>query len=112
MEAVAHLRYARMSPRKVQIVMDLIRNQPVDMAVAILKHTPRAACEPVLKLLQSAIANAQNNFEMDKNQLYVATCFACPGPTLKRMRPRARGRADRVLKRTSHMTIILKERES
>jgi len=112
MEAVAHLRYARMSPRKVQIVMDLIRNQPVDMAVAILKHTPRAACEPVLKLLQSAIANAQNNFEMDKNQLYVATCFACPGPTLKRMRPRARGRADRELKRTSHMTIILKERES
>jgi len=112
MEAVAHLRYARMSPRKVQIVMDLIRNQPVDMAVAILKHTPRAACEPVLKLLQSAIANAQNNFEMDKSQLYVATCFACPGPTLKRMRPRARGRADRVLKRTSHMTIILKERES
>ena len=112
MEAVAHLRYARMSPRKVQIVMELIRNQPVDMAVAILKHTPRAACEPVLKLLQSAIANAQNNFEMDKNQLYVATCFACPGPTLKRMRPRARGRADRELKRTSHMTIILKERES
>ena len=112
MEAVAHLRYARMSPRKVQIVMDLIRNQPVDMAVAILKHTPRAACEPVLKLLQSAIANAQNNFEMDKSQLYVATCFACPGPTLKRMRPRARGRADRELKRTSHMTIILKERES
>jgi len=112
MEAVAHLRYARMSPRKVQIVMDLIRNQPVDMAVAILKHTPRAACEPVLKLLQSAIANAQNTFEMDKSQLYVATCFACPGPTLKRMRPRARGRADRVLKRTSHMTIILKERES
>ena len=112
MEAVAHLRYARMSPRKVQIVMDLIRNQPVDLAVAILKHTPRAACEPVLKLLQSAIANVQNNFEMDKNQLYVATCFACPGPTLKRMRPRARGRADRELKRTSHMTIILKERES
>lgn len=112
MEAVAHLRYARMSPRKVQIVMDLIRNQPADTAVAILKHTPRAACEPVLKLLQSAIANAQNNFEMDRNQLYVAKCFACPGPTLKRMRPRARGRADRELKRTSHMTIVLKEKES
>ena len=70
MEAVAHLRYARMSPRKVQIVMDLIRNQPAETAVAILKHTPRAACEPVLKLLQSAIANAQNNFDMDKNQLF------------------------------------------
>ena len=79
--------------------------------MAILKHTPKAACEPLEKLLKSAIANAENNHNMDKNNLYVAECFVAPGPVLKRMRPRDHGRAFRVLKRTSHITIALKERD-
>ena len=89
MEARAILRYARISPRKVSIVMDLIRNKPLDEALAILQYTPKAACEPLLKLVKSAAANAENNFNMDKNNLYVAECYVCPGPTLKRMMPRA-----------------------
>ena len=111
MEARAYLRNARISPRKVQIVLDLIRNQPTDVALAILKNTPKAACEPLEKLLKSAIANAENNHNMDKNSLYVAECFACPGPIMKRVRPRAKGRAFRVLKRTSHVTMVLREKE-
>ena len=111
MEAKAHLRNARIAPRKVQIVFDLIRNQPVDVAMAILKNTPKAACEPLEKLLKSAAANAENNHGMNRDSLYVAECFVTPGPTMKRIRPRARGRAYRVLKRTSHMTIVLKEKE-
>ncbi len=111
MEAKAYLRYARVSPRKFQIVLDMIRNQPADIAMAILKNTPRAACEQVEKLLGSAIANAENNFGMDKNNLYVSECFVCPGPTLKRISPRAQGRAFRILKRTSHVTIAVKEKE-
>ena len=82
MEARAYLNYARIAPRKVQIVLDLIRNKPVDQAMAILKHTPKAACEPLEKLLKSAIANAENNHNMDKNNLYVAECFVAPGPVL------------------------------
>ena len=111
MEARATLRYARIAPRKVSIVLDQIRNKPVDMAMAILKHTPKAACEPLEKLLKSAMANSENNHNMDKNSLYVSECFVCPGPTLKRIRPRAQGRAFRVLKRTSHVTIVLNEKE-
>lgn len=109
MEAKAYLRHCRMSPRKVKIVLDLIRDQDLEKAKAILMYTPRAACEPVLKLVNSAAANAEHNFEMDKESLYVAECFVTPGPTLKRVRPRAKGRADRVLKRTCHITVILKE---
>ncbi len=111
MEARANLRYARISPRKVQIVLDLIRGKDADLAMAILKNTPKAACEPLKKLLSSAMANAENNHNMDKNNLYVAECFVCPGPILKRIRPRAQGRAFRVLKRTSHVTLVLKEKE-
>ena len=111
MEAKATLKYARISPRKVQIVLDLIRNQPADKAMAILRHTPKAASESLEKLLKSAIANAENNHNMDVSRLYVAECFACPGPILKRIRPKDHGRAHRILKRTSHMTIVLKERE-
>lgn len=111
MEARATLKYARIAPRKVQIVLDQIRNKPTNLAMAILKHTPKAACEPLEKLLKSAIANAENNYNMDKNNLYVAECFVCPGPILKRVRPRAQGRAFRILKRTSHVTIVLKEKE-
>lgn len=111
MEAKAHLRYARIAPRKVQIVLDLIRGKDTDLAVAILKHTPKAASEPLGKLLQSAAANAEVNHAMDKNNLYVAECFVCPGPILKRIMPRAQGRAFRINKRTSHVTIVLKEKE-
>ena len=111
MEAKAYLRHARIAPRKVQIVLDLIRNKPTDMAMAILKHTPKAASEPLEKLLKSAIANAENNHNMDKNNLYVAECFACPGPILKRVRPAPKGSAHRILKRTSHITLVLKEKE-
>ena len=95
MEARATLRYARISPRKVSIVMDLIRNKPLAEAQAILQYTPKAACEPLLKLVNSAAANAENNFDMDRN---------------KRIMPRAQGRAYRILKRTSHMTVVLKEK--
>ncbi|MBE6747029.1 MAG: 50S ribosomal protein L22 [Ruminococcaceae bacterium] len=111
MEATAKVTYVRMSPRKVQIVLDLIRNQPADKAMAILKYTPKAACEVVSKLLKSAMANAENNKDMDVSKLYVAECYVCPGPTLKRIRPRAQGRANRILKRTSHITLVLKEME-
>ena len=103
MEARATLKYARISPRKMQIVLDLIRNKPADMALAILKHTPKAACED--------LANAENNHNMDTTKLYVASCYAAPGPILKRIRPRAQGRAFRILKRTSHVTIVLKEKD-
>ena len=78
MEARAILRYARISPRKVSIVMDLIRNKPLDEALAILQYTPKAACEPLLKLVNSAAANAENNFNMDRNNLYVAECYVWP----------------------------------
>lgn len=111
MEAVAKLKYARISPRKVSIVLDLIRNKPVGMAAAILGHTPKAACEDLSKLLKSAVANAENNYNMDVNKLYVAECFVCPGPILKRIRPKDHGRAHRIEKRTSHVTLVLKEQE-
>ena len=111
MEARATLRYARIAPRKVSVVLDLIRDQDLDKALAILQYTPKAACEPLLKLVNSAAANAENNFNMDRNSLYVAECYVCPGPTLKRIMPRDHGRAYRILKRTSHMTVVLKEKE-
>lgn len=112
MEALAYLRYARISPRKVSIVLDLIRNKPVDIAAAILRHTPKAACEDLSKLLKSAVANAENNHNMDKNKLYVSECFVCPGPILKRIRPKDHGRAHRIEKRSSHVTMVLKEKNS
>ena len=85
MEAKAHLKYARISPRKVKIVLDLIRGKDVGVAMAILKNTPKSASEYLIKLLGSAIANAENNFNMDASKLYVSECFVCPGPTLKRI---------------------------
>lgn len=112
MEALAYLKYARISPRKVSIVLDLIRNKPVDIAAAILRHTPKAACEDLSKLLKSAVANAENNHNMDKNKLYVSECFVCQGPILKRIRPKDHGRAHRIEKRSSHVTMVLKEKNS
>jgi large subunit ribosomal protein L22 len=111
MQAVAHLKYARISPRKVEIVLNLIRNKPANVAMSILKHTPKAASEYLEKLLKSAMANAENNHNMDVSKLYVSQCFVCPGPMLKRIMPRAQGRAFRILKRTSHVTIAVEEKE-
>ena len=110
-QAVAKLSYARISSRKVKTVIDLIRNKNAGEALAILKLTPKAASELVEKLLKSAIANAENNHGMDANKLYIAEIYANQGPTLKRVRPRAQGRAFRIRKRTSHITVVLKERE-
>ena len=110
MEARAILRYARISPRKVSVVLDLIRNQPVDKALAILQYTPKAACEPLLKLVKSAAANAENNHNMDKNNLYVAECFVTPGPILKRGRIASRRGFVRINKRTTHITIGVSEK--
>ena len=110
MEAKANLRYLRISPRKVKIVLDLIRGKDVATATAILMQTPKAASEPVLKLLKSAAANAENNHQMDPEKLYVSACYAYPGPIIKRIMPRAQGRAYRINKRTSHVTIAVSER--
>ena len=110
MEATAKATYIRIAPRKVQIVLDLIRNKPADEAMAILKHTPKAACEPLEKLLKSAIANAEIK-NMDVSSLYVSKCWVCQGPTLKRIRPRARGSANRINKKTSHITLVVREAE-
>ena len=109
MEARAVLKYARISPRKVKIVLDLIRNQKADVAMGILMNTNKAASEYLIKLLKSAMANAENNHNMDVDKLYVAECFATAGPTLKRIQPHAKGRAFKILKRTSHVTLVLKE---
>lgn len=111
MEAKAIVRNARIAPRKVQIVLDLIRGKDYELAMAIVKNTPKAASEYLEKLLKSAAANAENNHNMDKNNLYVSECFVCPGPIIKRIRPRAQGRAYRIYKRTSHITVVLKEKE-
>ena len=111
MEARAYLRNVRISPRKVQIVLDLIRNKPTDVALATLRLTPKAASPILEKLLRSAIANADNNHNMNKDNLYVAECFVTPGPIMKRIMPRSHGRAFRIMKRTSHITIVLREKD-
>lgn len=100
-------RYVRISSRKVKVVIDLIRGKSVREAQAILMYTPKSASPVVEKLLNSAVANAENNLDMSGDTLYVAEVFANQGPTLKRFRPRAQGRASSIRKRTSHITIIL-----
>ena len=97
----ATARYVRISSRKVKIVIDMIRGKKVGEALSILEYTPKAASEPVSKLLKSALANAENNLGMDTGNLYIAEVFANQGPPLKRRRPRAQGRANRIRKRTS-----------
>lgn len=100
-------KHVRISPYKVRIVLDIIRGKGYREAVAILENTPKSASEPVKKVLMSAAANAENNLGLSKDNLYVAACFADQGPTLKRVMPRAQGRAFRILKRTSHITVVL-----
>ena len=109
LEAKATLRYARISSRKVKIVADLIRGKKVDEALAIIKFTPKASSEILEKLLKSAIANAENNHGMNRGNLIVSEIYANQGPTLKRIRPAAKGSAVRIRKRTCHLTIVVKE---
>ena len=104
-------RYIRIASGKVEIVLDLIRGKSYEEAVAILNNTNKSASPVVLKVLNSAAANAENNLNMSKDSLFVAECWAMAGPTMKRLMTRARGRADRVLKRTSHIRVILDERK-
>jgi large subunit ribosomal protein L22 len=103
----AQAKYVRSAPRKARLVMDHIRGKDVSDARAILRHTPRAAAVDIAKLLDSAVANAENNFELDPDDLRIDRAFVDEGPTIKRYRPRALGRATRIDKRTSHMTITL-----
>jgi large subunit ribosomal protein L22 len=110
-QAKAIARYVRIAPRKVRLVIDLIRGKNVGEAVAILRHTPKAASPVIEKVLNSAIANAEHNYNMDVNGLVVSQAFADQGPTLKRFRPRAMGRASRINKRTSHITLVLTEKK-
>ena len=108
----AHAKYVRISSRKVKIVIDLIRGKNVDEAAAILMYTPKAASPVVLKVLNSAIANAVNNLEMDRKDLYVAEVYANPGPTLQRYVARSRGSASPMLKRTSHISVVLDQKKA
>lgn len=105
------MRNVRIAPRKVKVVCDLIRGKSAAEANAIMMNTPKAASELLVKLLKSAVANAENNHNMDPEKLYVAEVSVSPGPVLKRIRPRSHGRAFRILKRTSHITLVLKEKE-
>lgn len=108
--ARAQLVHARIAPRKVQIVCDMIRGKDTKIAEAYMANTPKAGCELMLKLLKSACANAENNFSMDPDKLVVTQVFATPGPILKRMMPRAQGRAYRINKKTSHVTLAVTEK--
>ncbi|GIP45894.1 50S ribosomal protein L22 [Paenibacillus sp. J45TS6] len=110
MEAKAHAKFVRIAPRKVQLVVDLIRGKQVGEAIAILRHTPKSASPVVEKLLNSAIANAEHNYSLDINNLVISQAYVNQGPTMKRFRPRAMGRASRINKRTSHITLVVSEK--
>ncbi|MDO4793407.1 MAG: 50S ribosomal protein L22 [Filifactor alocis] len=110
LEAKAIAKYVRTSPRKAGFVCSLVRGKNVDEALAILKYTPNSSAQIIAKVVKSAAANAENNFEMDRDKLYISHIVANQGPTLKRFRPRAQGRATAIRKRTSHIEVIVKER--
>lgn len=110
-QAKAIARTVRIAPRKVRLVVDLIRGKQIGEAVAILRHTPKAASPVVEKVLKSAVANAEHNYELDVNNLVVSEVFVDEGPTLKRFRPRAQGRASAINKRTSHITVVVSEKK-
>ncbi|AGA56529.1 MAG: 50S ribosomal protein L22 [Thermobacillus sp.] len=109
-EAKAHANYVRIAPRKARLVVDLIRGKSVGEAIAILRHTPKAASPIVEKLLNSAVANAEHNYQMNVERLYISQAYVNQGPTLKRYRPRAQGRAFPIKKRTSHITLVVSEK--
>ncbi len=110
MEAVARTRFVRISAQKARLVADLIRGRKVEEALSVLDHTPKRAARIVAKTLRSAVANAENNYDLDVDRLVVKRAFVDEGPTYKRIRPRAQGRATRIFKRTSHVTVVLDER--
>ena len=110
MESKAVAKYVRIAPRKVRVVMDLIRGKNVAEAFAILKFTPKVGADAIEKVLKSAVANAENNFDMNVDKLYVSSAFVDQGSTLKRIHPRSRGQAFKILKRTSHITVVVEER--
>lgn len=109
-EGRAVAKYVRIAPRKVRVVMDLVRGKSVVDAMAILKFTPKVGADAVEKVLRSAVANAENNFDMNVDKLYISSAFVNQGPTLKRIHPRSRGQAFKILKRTSHITVVVNER--
>jgi large subunit ribosomal protein L22 len=109
-EAKATARYIRIAPRKARLVLDLIRGKSVEEAFAILRHTPKAASPVIEKLLNSAIANAEHNFQLDPTNLKIVKAYANEGPMLKRIQPRSRGQAFRINKRTSHITLVVAEK--
>ncbi len=111
MKVRAQAKHIRQSPYKVRRVLDLVRGLPVDEARVVLEFTNRKAADTVIKVLDSAVANAEHNFALDAEELFVAEAYADEGPTLKRWRPRARGRATKIRKRTSHITIIVADEE-
>ncbi len=112
MNVRAHAKYIRQSPNKVRRVLDLVRGMPVEEARHVLYHANQRATDPVAKVLKSAVANAEHNHSLDADDLYIVEAYADEGPTLRRYRPRARGRATRIRKRTSHITIVVGEREN
>ncbi len=111
MEAKAITKYVRISPRKAKLVVDLVRGKDANEALALLKYTPKKGAKIVEKVIKSAVANAENNFDLDKDNLYIAEIYANEGPKMKRWRPRAQGRAFPIIKRTSHIGVVVKERE-
>ncbi len=111
METKATAKYIRISPRKVRQVVNLIRGKKVDEALAILKFTPKVSTDPVSKVLNSAVANAEHNLELSPDDLYVTSIYVDQGPTLKRIMPRAMGRADKIRKRTSHITVVVGDKK-
>ena len=112
MEVKASARYIRISPRKVRVVIDLVRGKSVTEALTLLKFIPKRASEPIAKVIASAAANAEHNFNLNKDNLVVSQAFVDQGPTLKRFHPRQRGQAFPILKRTSHITVTVKEKEA
>ena len=110
MEAKAVAKNIRIAPRKVRVVIDLIRGKNVGEAFAILKYTPKVGTEVVEKVLKSAVANAENNLDLNFDNLYVSAVYVDQGPTMKRIHPRSRGQAFKILKRSSHVTVVVQER--
>ena len=109
-EVKATAKYIRIAPRKVRIVINLVRGKSVADALAILKFTPKVGADAVEKVLRSAVANAENNFDMDVDRLFISSAFVDQGPTLKRIHPRSRGQAFKILKHTSHITVAVNEK--
>ena len=110
--ALATARYVRMTPMKCRRVIDLVRGMPVDQALDVLRFDTHAASDPIYKVVASAVANAVNNKQLDQRELYIAQAYVDEGPTLKRFRPRAQGRAYRIRKRTSHITVVVQALET